>query len=497
MKHSDILNQRTGALYVRVSTDKQEELSPDSQIKLGMDFAKQHNIYIPPEYIFRDDGISGKKADKRPSFSNLIGLAKSKEHPIDCILVWKFSRFARNQEESIVYKSMLSRDKVEVISISEPLPEGPFGSLIERIIEWMDEYYLTNLSSEVIRGMTEKAKRGQYQAQPPIGYKFAGHNLPPVQDPDTLIIPSTIQKMFLTDQLTTRQIALKLNAMGYRTKHGNLFDARDIRYILENPFYAGKSRWNYSGRGRELKDSSEVIIADGNWEPLYDWDTYLAIQDRLASLDSANASHGKRKRDVSACKHWLSGMLICSSCGHTLAYSGSGKNIGFQCWRYTKGMCPTSHYIGIPLLENNVIQTLEGFLLADSINYTIVYKNASGDDKVQELKTILTKLSEKERRIKDAYLNGIDSIDEYKENKQKLQTERDRVQKELSAFTRPPLDKKECDKLMLQNIENALAILTNENSDYTQKGAAIRNICDNIIFDRKDTNLDIFLKLVF
>ncbi len=34
-------------------------------------------------------------------------MAKSKEHPFDIILVWKFSRFARNQEESIVYKSLL------------------------------------------------------------------------------------------------------------------------------------------------------------------------------------------------------------------------------------------------------------------------------------------------------------------------------------------------------------------------------------------------------
>ena len=77
---------------------------------------------------------------------------------MDCILVWKFSRFARNQEESIVYKSLLKKKhKVDVISISEPLVDGPFGSLVERIIEWMDEYYSIRLSGEVTRGMTEKA----------------------------------------------------------------------------------------------------------------------------------------------------------------------------------------------------------------------------------------------------------------------------------------------------------------------------------------------------
>lgn len=55
--------------------------------------------------------------------------------------------------------------------MSEPVIDGPFGSLIERIIEWMDEYYSIRLSGEVIRGMTEKALRGGYNAQPPLGYR--------------------------------------------------------------------------------------------------------------------------------------------------------------------------------------------------------------------------------------------------------------------------------------------------------------------------------------
>ena len=80
----------------------------------------------------------------------MIAEAKSKEHPFDVILVWKYSRFARNQEESIVYKSMLKRENVDVISVSEPISDDPFGSLIERIIEWMDEYYSIRLSGECV-----------------------------------------------------------------------------------------------------------------------------------------------------------------------------------------------------------------------------------------------------------------------------------------------------------------------------------------------------------
>ena len=168
----DILNMKTACAYIRVSTDKQEELSPDAQKRLLIDFAKKNNMSLLAENIYIDNGISGKKADKRPEFLKMIGLAKSKEHPYDVILVWKFSRFARNQEESIVYKSLLKKNHVEVVSVSEPLVDGPFGTLIERIIEWMDEYYSIRLSGEVLRGMTEKALRGGYQSSLPLGYKM-------------------------------------------------------------------------------------------------------------------------------------------------------------------------------------------------------------------------------------------------------------------------------------------------------------------------------------
>lgn len=165
---SSLPDYRTGALYIRVSTDKQEELSPDAQKRLLLDYAKKNKILVKPEHIFIENGISGRKADKRPEFQHMISLAKSKPTPFNTILLWKYSRFARNQEESIVYKSMLRKQcNVDVISITEPLIDGPFGSLIERIIEWMDEYYSINLSDEVVRGMTEKAMRGGYQCTPP------------------------------------------------------------------------------------------------------------------------------------------------------------------------------------------------------------------------------------------------------------------------------------------------------------------------------------------
>ena len=132
--------EKTAAAYIRVSTGSQTELSPDSQIKVVRTYAEQHGYRLPEPLIFRDDGISGRRADKRPAFNRMIAAAKQQPAPFCAVLLWKFSRFARNQEESIFYKSMLRRNGVEVRSVSEPMAEGPFGTLIERIIEWSDEY---------------------------------------------------------------------------------------------------------------------------------------------------------------------------------------------------------------------------------------------------------------------------------------------------------------------------------------------------------------------
>ena len=98
------------------------------------------------------------------------------------------------KRKALYIKSLLKKKhNVDVISVSEPLVDGPFGSLIERIIEWMDEYYSVRLSGEVTRGMKEKAERGGYQARPPLGYKIVTHKEPPV------IVPKGVAEIVETD----------------------------------------------------------------------------------------------------------------------------------------------------------------------------------------------------------------------------------------------------------------------------------------------------------
>ena len=126
------------AAYIRVSTEDQTEFSPDAQLKALKAYAKANNMILQEQHIYRDEGISGRKAEKRPGFMAMIAAAKSKAHPFDVILVHRFDRFARSREDSVVYKSMLRREcGVRVISITESIEDDKFSVILESMLEGM------------------------------------------------------------------------------------------------------------------------------------------------------------------------------------------------------------------------------------------------------------------------------------------------------------------------------------------------------------------------
>lgn len=57
---------KTAAAYVRVSTERQDEYSLDSQLKLIREYAAVHDMDVPQEFVFVEDGVSGRSAKKAP-----------------------------------------------------------------------------------------------------------------------------------------------------------------------------------------------------------------------------------------------------------------------------------------------------------------------------------------------------------------------------------------------------------------------------------------------
>lgn len=473
-------NLNTAALYIRVSTSKQEELSPDAQKRLLLEYAKKNNFDVLPEHIYFENGISGRKADKRPSFQKMIACAKNKE--FDAILVWKFSRFARNQEESIVYKSLLEKYNVQVISISEPIIDGPFGSLIERIIEWFDEFYSINLSTEVKRGMTEKALRGGYQSGAPLGYTYV-NGIPQINENEAVIVRHIFDSYL--DGMDYSTIARSLNIKGYTTKRGNSFELRTIRYILKNPFYIGKVRWNRAPHSTYAdNDAEDIIIADGKHEPLISEETFNTVQKRIESEFKPS-----KRKGVGFTKHWLCGVLKCGICGSNMIYyQPAGKNGGFQCYKYSKGFHKQSCYINVYKMEKIVLDVFEN-LDFDNIEYTILPK-AELSSNIVEYKKQLALLDKKEARIKEAYINEIDTLAEYKENKLALKKEREKLEALINNHSTVE-DSPERKAELLENCRNVYEVLASPDVDLEKKATILRSVCKEIVFDKASSTVTI------
>ena len=478
--------------YVRVSTGKQDELSPDSQAKLLKDYAKSHGYVVSK--IFFELGISGRKADKRPEFQKMIGLAKSSDHPADAILVWKFSRFARNQEESIVYKSLLKKKhNVDVISISEPLVDGPFGSLIERIIEWMDEYYSVRLSGEVTRGMREKAERGGYQARPPLGYKIVSHKEPPVIVPEEAEIVKLIFEKYVHDGMGLFEIARLLNSHNFKTSHGKEFERRSIEYILQNPTYCGMVRWNRTiNESKEIRPESEWIIAEGEQPAIISKELFDKAQERYK-----REYRPRGARPASTYKHWLSGIVKCPACGRTMTACKIENNkqtyCYFRCYGYSKGKCAAKNSISSLKLEPAVLESIKSVLDTGKITYRkIEVKTEDTADLKTILKDQIKKIDVKLHRIKEAYMNGIDTMEEYKENKRIVQGEKDGLEKQLSELKEEKISTKNEDKDMLMRVKNVYDILSSDSVDATTKNDVLRSVVEKIVYDREKDELKVY-----
>lgn len=479
--------KKIAAAYIRVSTHMQEELSPDAQKRLLQEYAKDNKMVLPDEYIFVDNGISGKKAEKRPGFMKMISMAKQKPSPFSTILVWKFSRFARNQEESIVYKSMLkNKCCVDVVSITEHIGDNIYGGLIERIIEWMDEFYSIRLAEDVTRGMTEKALRGGFQSSPALGYEVKHKGDGPTIVEDQAEIVRLIYNRYNSTTEGFYEIARYLNSLGYKTRNNGKFEARTVRYIIQNPIYKGYVRWNRSdSTSSMIKPENEWIVRKGSFESIVSEEVWNMANDRLN-----REYHPRGGKPVSKKRHWLSGLVKCSACGASLSTSvHKDKRYGrtyvnFQCYKYLKGKCDSSHQISEKKLVPLILDALKEDMNKSFIEYEHIPQKSSNDSDI--LNKQLERLKQKEKRIKEAYRNGVDTLEEYKENKEIINEERDDILSKLNAT-----EEKEENVNMQGKIRGVYDILISDEYTKDEKQSAICSIVKKIVFDRENKTIDI------
>ena len=470
---------KVAAAYIRVSTDDQAEYSPASQLEKIRLYAERNQILLPKEFIFVDEGISGRKTKNRPAFNEMIGLAKRKPKPFDVILVWKFSRFARNREDSIVYKSMLRKEhNIDVVSVSEDIGDDRLSILIEAIIEAMDEFYSINLAEEVKRGMTEKAKRGGVLSIPGFGYK--------VENGEYIVVPEEaeiIRKVF-NDYVNGKgllTIAKELNAMGVRTHRGNKIENRTVEYWLNNPVYIGKTRWNPDGKLSRNYTADTAIITDGPHEPIIDMETWDKAQKKMQEQKARFRKFFNSDRK--GLSHWLTGILRCEKCGKVLSYQGGY----FGCSERSRGKCDGVGYIKAEKIAKIILNILSEIELPNvELNFAesegLERSTYTDDSKI--ISTQIQRLEIRLERVRLAYEDGVDTLEEYKKNKKAITDEIDKL-KEILETTQEEEPEEEA-KIDKKELRRLTEVLKDADVSNVEKNNMARTIFKEIIKGGKD-----------
>src|SRR5215218_1056875 len=161
------------ALYVRVSTDRQQQAQTiQQQVTQLHSYVAAHDGWtVAEEHIFRDDGHSGAKLS-RP------GLDALRDHAaraaFDVVLVCAPDRLARNFVHQMVVLEELERRGVRVVFIDRPLSNDPHEQLVTQIRGAVAEYERTLIADRMRRGRQARLRSGQLLpwARAPYGYRL-------------------------------------------------------------------------------------------------------------------------------------------------------------------------------------------------------------------------------------------------------------------------------------------------------------------------------------
>ena len=153
------MSNRT-ALYLRVSTADQK---PDLQFDGLRAYAARAGLEIVREFL--DVAASGRKQG-RPQLDALMQAAR--DYAFDCVLVWKFDRFARSTKH-LLLTALEEFDHLGIrfVSIQDQIDTtSPMGKAMFTLIGAMAELESSLISERVTAGMKAAKARGKRLGRP-------------------------------------------------------------------------------------------------------------------------------------------------------------------------------------------------------------------------------------------------------------------------------------------------------------------------------------------
>ncbi|MGI2851604.1 recombinase family protein [Bacillus cytotoxicus] len=322
------------AIYVRVSTDKEEQKqSLENQKDLFINLLTDKGWDLFDIYL---DVQSGTKTKKRPQLKRMIEDAKLKK--FDIILAKELSRLARNGQLSYEIKNLAENRGIHILTLDGAIDTLTGNTQMFGLYAWMYEQESQRTSERVKAALRVTAQGGKFKGSiPPYGY-YVENGVLKIKDDFT---PNVVRRIFnsylsgngydsIARELLEEGVPTPSMIAGKRNA-SPLWHGSSIRVILENPHYIGnlvqqrETSISVTTEKRKMNDPSDYVIIENTHEAIISKKDFEVVQQLIAER--------KRKRPY-AKKHLFTNIAFCADCGKSMHFK-KNRN-GYVCGSYNK-----------------------------------------------------------------------------------------------------------------------------------------------------------------
>ncbi len=216
--------------YVRVSTDKQVDrgVSLDAQAEKVRAMAVVQGAELCELII--DAGESAKSLN-RPGMARLMALVNA--GAVDAVIVSKLDRLTRSVKDLAELLERFNRRGVSLVSVAESLDTGTAaGRLVLNVMTAVSQWEREAIGERTRDAMGHKKANGERVGTVPFGYRLGPdgvHLEPEPREWETIRRIRALSR----EGYSTRKIAERLNAEGFRNRSGALWSFARVAQILK------------------------------------------------------------------------------------------------------------------------------------------------------------------------------------------------------------------------------------------------------------------------
>ena len=379
--------------YVRDSGGRDQELSTIQQRESIGKWCAEQGLIL--SRIFEDAARSGASTVGRNEFLEMVDYLGN-DVPERGVILWELSRLSRDYNDSQYYLADLRRQGYIIHSLSDNLPPGLDGQMLESMKIWMNAKFLEDLKKNIRRGLhfvarTHHAAIGTV----PIGYKTEQVTIGAHRDGSMHIISRLIIDE-VTAPLVRRAFEMRAAGATYKEIHEQLHLYNwhlSYRRLFANMVYTGTKIYG----GEVIEDFCPSIISIDVWQ---------AVQKVQAERKARNGyNHPRALRS----RFWLTGILFCSRCGkpmhgHMTHKKGEKAYDYYMCTSKVTFEPCDSKPISKDKLESRVIDVLRSIvqdscILQDTFEEAQAQESAKDISRESALSTIAESMRNNEKQI--------------------------------------------------------------------------------------------------